>query len=56
MQQIFHILFIIIHYLSFQGRVDCIRSASTEALDWAKAACRGIDSDGDVEEEQRKVS
>ncbi|XP_062535278.1 choline O-acetyltransferase [Armigeres subalbatus] len=23
------------------GRVDCIRSASTEALDWAKAMCQG---------------
>lgn len=25
----------------FQGRVDCIRSASTEALEWAKAVCQG---------------
>lgn len=24
-----------------QGRVDCIRSASTEALEWAKAMCQG---------------
>lgn len=24
-----------------QGRVDCIRAASTEALEWAKAMCQG---------------
>lgn len=34
-----------------QGRVDCIRSASTEALEWARAMCQdeganvGLESD-----------
>lgn len=43
------------------GRVDCIRSASTEALDWAKAMCQGeganvaLESDREEEEDPRKV-
>lgn len=49
--------------LLLQGRVDCIRSASTEALEWAKAVCQGdgpnvsLDSDSDDkgEAEERKV-
>ncbi|KAH8382699.1 hypothetical protein KR009_004867, partial [Drosophila setifemur] len=44
-----------------QGRVDCIRAASTEALEWAKAMCQGeganvpLESDREDEEESRKV-
>lgn len=40
-----------------QGRVDCIRSASTEALEWAKAMCQdeganvGLESDKEDEGE-----
>uniref|UniRef100_A0A1I8PS00 Choline O-acetyltransferase n=2 Tax=Stomoxys calcitrans TaxID=35570 RepID=A0A1I8PS00_STOCA len=43
------------------GRVDCIRSASTEALEWAKAMCQGeganvtLESDREEEEDSRKV-
>ncbi|EDW04619.1 GH23211 [Drosophila grimshawi] len=44
------------------GRVDCIRAASTEALEWAKAMCQGeganvpLESDReDDEEDARKV-
>ncbi|XP_052836030.1 choline O-acetyltransferase [Drosophila gunungcola] len=43
------------------GRVDCIRAASTEALEWAKAMCQGeganvpLESDREDEEESRKV-
>lgn len=43
------------------GRVDCIRSASSEALDWAKAMCQGeganvpLESDKEEEEDSRKV-
>ena len=45
----------------FKGRVDCIRSASSEALEWAKAMCQGeganvaLESDRDDEEDARKV-
>lgn len=48
----------------YQGRVDCIRSASTEALEWAKAMCQGeganlsLESDKDddgVDGANRKV-
>lgn len=45
-----------------QGRVDCIRSASPEALEWAKAMCQGeganvaLESDKEEEEESRKVT
>ncbi|XP_034127226.1 choline O-acetyltransferase [Drosophila guanche] len=44
------------------GRVDCIRAASTEALEWAKAMCQGeganvtLESDREDEEEARKVT
>lgn len=45
-----------------QGRVDCIRAASSEALEWAKAMCQGeganvpLESDReDDEEDARKV-
>ncbi|KAG5671591.1 hypothetical protein PVAND_001784 [Polypedilum vanderplanki] len=44
------------------GRVDCIRSASIEALEWAKAMCQGeganvaLESDKEDEEDSRKVS
>ncbi len=44
------------------GRVDCIRSASTEALEWSKAMCQGeganvsLESDKEDEEESRKVT
>ncbi|XP_037951758.1 choline O-acetyltransferase-like [Teleopsis dalmanni] len=43
------------------GRVDCIRAASTEALDWAKAMCQdeganvGLESDREDEDDTRKV-
>lgn len=43
------------------GRVDCIRSASTEALEWAKAMCQDegpnvpLESDREEEEDPRKV-
>ncbi|XP_017874631.1 PREDICTED: choline O-acetyltransferase, partial [Drosophila arizonae] len=44
------------------GRVDCIRAASTEALEWAKAMCQGeganvpLESDREEDEEDaRKV-
>ncbi|KAG4067145.1 hypothetical protein HA402_000136 [Bradysia odoriphaga] len=43
------------------GRVDCIRSASTEALEWAKAMCQGeganvnLESDKEDEVDGRKV-
>lgn len=44
----------------FQGRVDCIRSASTEALEWAKAICQGeganVPLESDNEDEARKVT
>lgn len=45
-----------------QGRVDCIRSASTEALEWAKAMCQGeganvaLESDKEDEEDEKKVT
>lgn len=45
----------------FKGRVDCIRSASVEALEWAKAMCQGeganvaLESDKEDEEDARKV-
>lgn len=32
-----------------QGRVDCIRSASSEALNWAKAMCQGEGADVSLE-------
>lgn len=45
-----------------QGRVDCIRSATTEALEWAKAMCQGeganvgLDaSENEVDSEGKKV-
>ncbi|XP_030371641.1 choline O-acetyltransferase, partial [Scaptodrosophila lebanonensis] len=44
-----------------QGRVDCIRAASTEALEWAKAMCQGegpnvpLESDREDEDDGRKV-
>lgn len=47
------------------GRVDCIRSATTEALEWAKAMCQGagpnvpLESGGEEEEsaeENKKVT
>lgn len=44
-----------------QGRVDCIRGASTEALEWAKAMCQGeganvnLESDKEDESDARKV-
>lgn len=43
------------------GRVDCIRSASTEALEWVKAMCQDeganvtLESDREEEEDSRKV-
>lgn len=44
------------------GRVDCIRSATTEALEWATAMCQGeganvsLDKDDDeAGDESRKV-
>ncbi|XP_065371707.1 choline O-acetyltransferase [Calliphora vicina] len=43
------------------GRVDCIRSASTEALEWAKAMCQdegpnvALESDREDEDDPRKV-
>lgn len=33
-----------------QGRVDCIRSASTEALNWTKAMCQGEGANVSLEE------
>lgn len=40
--------------------MDCIRSASTEALEWAKAICQGEGADvpleSDNEDEARKVT
>lgn len=40
--------------------MDCIRSASTEALEWAKAICQGeganVPLESDNEDEARKVS
>lgn len=44
------------------GRVDCIRSASIEALEWCKVMCQGeganvpLESDKEDEEESRKVT
>lgn len=34
-----------------QGRVDCIRSASSEALEWAKAVVDGVTLDSDNDKE-----
>lgn len=40
------------------GRVDCIRSATSEALEWAKAMCQGagpnvpLESDKEEEEDE----
>jgi hypothetical protein len=49
--------------LLYQGRVDCIRSSSMEALEWAKAMCQGaganvaLESDKDEDDkESRKVT
>ena len=40
--------------------MDCIRSASTEALEWAKAICQGeganVPLESDNEDEARKVT
>lgn len=43
-----------------QGRVDCIRSATIEALAWAKAMCQGegantLDNDEDFSKGDKKV-
>lgn len=42
-----------------KGRVDCIRSATTEALEWAKAMCQGeganLGLDTDPESDGKKV-
>lgn len=43
-----------------QGRVDCIRSATIEALAWAKAMCQGegantLDNDEDSSKGDKKV-
>lgn len=35
-----------------QGRVDCIRSASVEALAWAKAMCQGEGADVALESDK----
>lgn len=39
------------------GRVDCIRSASSEALEWAKAMCQGeganVELESDIEDEAK---
>lgn len=44
------------------GRVDCIRSATNEALEWAKAMCQGegasaglLDGDETTDADGRKV-
>lgn len=50
-------------HIFFQGRVDCIRSASTEALNWVKAMCQGAganipldgEDDGGTNATNRKV-
>lgn len=41
-------------YSKLQGRVDCIRSASTEALEWAKAVCQGAGADVGLESDKEE--
>lgn len=42
------------------GRVDCIRSATSEALEWAKAMCQGagpnVPLESDKEEEESSTA
>lgn len=53
----------IFYLINIQGRVDCIRSASTEALNWATAMCQGeganvpleSDKEDDTDTDNKKV-